>query len=171
MRLETENLRLKAELERKDKIIAGLQQRLFGSSSEKLDPAQLQLELEELLLGKSAPLPEQSGETSAPEEVKSKSPRSRRTKAQIFPENLKILIDKEIIPEEVLGNPDEWKEIGQEHHDELGRGQSSDLLAQNHSQEIRSQDRQKHCAPHRASSASFHPRHLACPRSRRTDHR
>ena len=37
----TEITLLKAELARKDKIIAGLQQRLFGSSSEKLDPNQL----------------------------------------------------------------------------------------------------------------------------------
>ena len=56
---------LKSELARKDKIIAGLQQRLFGSSSEKLDPNQLQLEMDELLLGKPEPLPEPSGETSA----------------------------------------------------------------------------------------------------------
>lgn len=119
VRLEVENLHLKAELARKDKIIAGLQQRLFGSSSEKIDPAQLQLEMDEMLLGKPAPLPEQNGETSAPEEEKSKAPKSRRTKAERFPENLKILIEKEIIPEEVLANPDDWKEIGQEYHDEL----------------------------------------------------
>ncbi len=37
-RVEAENTHLKAELARKDKIIAGLHQRLFGSSSEKLDP-------------------------------------------------------------------------------------------------------------------------------------
>lgn len=41
--MEKEIASLKAELERKDKIIAGLQHRLFGSSSEKIDPAQLQL--------------------------------------------------------------------------------------------------------------------------------
>ena len=53
---------LEAELARKDKIIAGLQQRLFGSSSEKLDPAQLQFELDQLLLGKPAPPPDASGD-------------------------------------------------------------------------------------------------------------
>ena len=67
-RLEAENTHLKSELARKDKIIAGLQQRLFGSSSEKLDPDPLQLKLDELLLGKPAPAPDQSGEISAPEE-------------------------------------------------------------------------------------------------------
>ncbi|MBB5353398.1 hypothetical protein HNR46_003655 [Haloferula luteola] len=69
--LETEVVRipaLEAEIARKDKIIASLQQRLFGSSNEKLDPAQLQLLFDEIVLGRPAPPPEQSGETSAPGE-------------------------------------------------------------------------------------------------------
>jgi transposase len=117
--LKAENTRLKAELARKDKIIAGLQQRLFGSSSEKRDPAQLQLELEQLLLGKPGPPPDPSGETSTPEEGKSNTAKTRRTKADRFPKNLKILVDAITIPEEVLANPDDWQEIGEEHHDEL----------------------------------------------------
>ncbi len=52
--LEAELVAAKAELDRKDQIIAALQQRLFGSSSERLDPAQLQLELDELVLGTGA---------------------------------------------------------------------------------------------------------------------
>ena len=110
---------LKSELARKDKIIAGLQQRLFGSSSEKLDPNQLQFELDQLLLGKAAPPPDPGGETSAPEEGKSNAPKTRRTKADRFPKNLKILVDGVTIPDEVLANPDDWNEIGEEHHDEL----------------------------------------------------
>jgi transposase len=117
--LKAENARLKAELARKDKIIAGLQQRLFGSSSEKLDPAQLQFELDQLLLGKPVPPPDPSGETSAPEEGKPNAARTRRTKADRFPKNLKILVESITIPEEVLANPDDWQEIGEEHHDEL----------------------------------------------------
>ncbi len=117
--LRTENAFLKAELARKDKIIAGLQQRLFGSSSEKLDPAQLQLLFDEIVLGKPAPPPDSSGETSAPEEEKPNAVRTRRTKAERFPKNLKILVDAIRIPDEVLANPDEWTEIGEEHHDEL----------------------------------------------------
>ena len=118
-RLDAENTHLKSELARKDKIIAGLQQRLFGSSSEKLDPAQLQLKLDELLLGKTAPPPEASGETSAPEEAKSRAPKTRRTKADRFPRNLKILVGKIVIDDQVLANPGDWQEIGEEHHDEL----------------------------------------------------
>lgn len=117
--MEKEIAHLKSELARKDKIIAGLQQRLFGSSSEKRDPAQLQLELEELLLGKPGPPPGASGETPAPEEGKSNAPKTRRTKADRFPKNLKILVEKITIPEEVLVNPGDWTEIGEEHHDEL----------------------------------------------------
>jgi transposase len=118
-RLEAENTHLKSELARKDKIIAGLQQRLFGSSSEKLDPAQLQLELDALLLGKPAPPPDPSGETSAPEEGKSTAARIRRTKADRFPKNLRILVEQILIDDQVLANPDDWQEIGEEHHDEL----------------------------------------------------
>ena len=51
---EAELLATKAELARKNEIIAALQQRLFGSSSERLDPAQLQLEFDEIVLGKAA---------------------------------------------------------------------------------------------------------------------
>ena len=46
-RLESENAMLRRELERKDRIIESLQKRLFGSTSEKLDPAQLDLRFEE----------------------------------------------------------------------------------------------------------------------------
>jgi transposase len=118
-RLEAENTHLKSELARKDKIIAGLQQRLFGSSSEKLDPAQLQLKLDELLLGKPAPPLESSGDPSAPEEEKPNAAKTRRTKADRFPKNLKILVEQITIPDEVLANPDDWQEIGEENHDEL----------------------------------------------------
>ena len=118
-RLEAENTHLQAELARKDKTIAGLQQRLFGSSSEKLDPNQLQFKLDELLLGKSAPPADDDNEESATEKEKSKPARTRRTKAERFPKNLKILVDGVIIPEEVLANPDDWQEIGEEYHDEI----------------------------------------------------
>lgn len=117
--LRTENALLKAELARKNKIIDGLRKRLFGSSSEKLDPAQLQLLFDEIVLGKPAPLPDKSGEISAPEEEKSNASKIRRTKADRFPKNLKILVEEVIIPEEVSANPDEWTEIGEEYHDEL----------------------------------------------------
>ena len=117
--LKTENALLKAELARKNKIIDGLRKRIFGSSSEKLDPAQLQLLFDELILGKPCPPPDNGGATSALEEEKSKAPKSRRTKADRFPKNLRILIESVLIPEEVRANPEQWVEIGEENHDEL----------------------------------------------------
>lgn len=120
---------LEAEIARKDKIIAGLQQRLFGSSSEKLDPAQLQLLFDEIVLGKPAPPPEPSAPAAAPssaeamedgpEEGKPNAARTRRTKAEIFPANLKVVIDGVIVPAEVAESPGDWQEAGEEHHDEL----------------------------------------------------
>lgn len=110
-----------AEIKRKDLIIEGLRHRIFGSSSEKLDPSQLQLMFDELVLGKPAPSPDQShGQTSAPEGEKSNAPKTRRTKADRFPKNLKIIVEGVLIPEEVEANPNDYDEIGEEHHDELG---------------------------------------------------
>ena len=110
-----------AEIQRKDRIIQGLQHRLFGPSSEKLDPAQLQLKFDELVLGKPAPPADHgAGETSAPDGEKPKAAKkTRRTKADRFPKNLKVVIDEVIIPEEVKANPDDYEEIGEVHHDEL----------------------------------------------------
>ena len=51
--LEAELGATKAELARKNRIIEALQKRLFGSSSERLDPAQLQLAFDEIVLGLS----------------------------------------------------------------------------------------------------------------------
>ena len=118
--LEAENAMLRRELERKDRIIAELQKRLFGSTSEKLDPAQLDLDFKEgdTLLGKPAPLPA-AGETSAPGEESSNAARTRRKKAELFPANLMVVIDRVIIPDEVAANPDDWEEKGEQYHDEL----------------------------------------------------
>ncbi len=118
--MERELDRLRAELARKDRIISGLQQRLFGSSSEKLDPAQLQLLFDEIILGKPAPPPEPGDDRPAPEEdAEPKGKANRRTRAERFPRNLKILIESVIEPGEVLADPESWEKIGEEHHDEL----------------------------------------------------
>jgi transposase len=101
------------ELKRKDRIIAGLQQQLFGSSSEKLDPNQLQLDLDALTLGKPAPAAE--GDAKA----KPRAATTRRTKEERFPKNLKVVIDQIIIPDEVAANPDAYEEIGEVYHDEI----------------------------------------------------
>ncbi len=53
-KLEAELAAAKAELARKDQIIAALQKRLFGASSERIDPGQLQLDLDGVTLGAGA---------------------------------------------------------------------------------------------------------------------
>jgi len=53
--LEAELLGARAELARKDQIIAALQKKLFGSSSERIDPDQLELLLGEDVLGLPCP--------------------------------------------------------------------------------------------------------------------
>jgi len=110
-----------AEIARKDQIIAALQQRLFGSSSERLDPAQLQLEFDQLVLGKPEPSPESGDGECAPgaQGDDGKPKRNRRRKADLFPANLKVVIEAVDIPAEVAADPEAFIEIGEEYHDEL----------------------------------------------------
>ncbi len=105
---------LEAELKRKDQIIAGLQHRLFGSSSEKLDPNQLEMLFNELIMGKPAPAAD-----NEPEKAKTRAASTRRTKEDRFPKNLKIIVDAVIIPDVVAADPDLYEEISEEFHDEL----------------------------------------------------
>jgi transposase len=122
-RLEVELSRTKdelalanAEIKRKNQIIAGLQHRLFGSSSEKLDPNQLELLFNELIMGKPGPV-DAAGDDLA--KAKTRAASTRRTKQDRFPKNLKIIVEEVIIPEVVAADPDLYDEICEEYHDEL----------------------------------------------------
>lgn len=116
---------LRGELGRKDQIIEALQKRLYGSSSERLDPLQDDLPFGEgaNLLGKLESV-EEDGENAdeladAPDQSE-KPPRKRREKKDLFPRNLPILTEEIIIPQEVLDDPEAFVEIGEEPpHDEL----------------------------------------------------
>ena len=112
---------VKTDLARKNEIIAALQHRLFGSKSERMDPAQLQLDFDAIVMGMLAPPAEDDEQAAAPStpDAGKKSPRKRRKKSDLFPENLKVVIDRVIIPDVVAANPEDWKEIGEEYHDEL----------------------------------------------------
>jgi len=71
-------------------------------------------------MGKPAPSPDQSaGETSAPEGEKPNVAKTRRTKADRFPKNLKIIIEAVLTPDDVTASPGEWEKIGEEYHDEI----------------------------------------------------
>ena len=56
--LEARLAAAEAEIARKDQIIAALQQKLYGSKSERLDPSQLGLDFEDSVMGKPEPSPE-----------------------------------------------------------------------------------------------------------------
>jgi transposase len=123
-RLQEEFEAQRVELERKNEIIAALQKRLFGSSSERLDPMQIDLQFKEgeKLLGKSEPV-EEDGEneiTGSEDSSGLKALVKRRKKKELFPRNLPVLSEKIIIPREVLEDPQSFVEIGEEDpHDEL----------------------------------------------------
>jgi len=110
---------MREELARKDQIIAWLQKKIFGKSSERLDPNQLSLDFDEEIMGKPEPLPEAGDTGDAAEEACAKKRRPRRKKADLFPRNLPIVIDAVIIPEIVASDPAAWKEIDEEHQDTL----------------------------------------------------
>ena len=103
---------------RKDQIIEALQRRLFGRSSERLDPAQGQLGFDDATLGKPAP-PPGDGRSTPEGEGEGTARRSRRKKAELFPENLRVVVDGVVVPDEVAADPGAFKEIGEDYHDEL----------------------------------------------------
>jgi len=118
--LEAERELMRAEIKRLQDMVEAFRKRIFGASSEKLDPAQVEFKFDEgeLLMGKPAASQDGAG-AECPDEGKSKSPRTRAKKADLFPKNLKVVIDGEVIPEEVRANPDLYEKISEDHHDEL----------------------------------------------------
>jgi transposase len=119
-----------AELARRDERIAALEtelrflhekvdllvRRMFGRSSEQIDPAQLLLEG---LWGKAeAPAPDESPEAGAespsPEEVAAPSAKAACSrKRSRLPEHLPVE-EEVILPPEVEQNPEEYRQIGEE---------------------------------------------------------
>lgn len=85
--------------------------RVFGSSSEKLDHAQLELLLQ--LAGGSVPEPEKV------QSVPARTPTpARKPKAPRLPENLPV-IEEVLDPEPVKAQPQDWRCIGQEVSEQL----------------------------------------------------
>ena len=90
-----------------------LVRRVFGSSSEKLDAAQLQLLLSGAEMVEPAPAP--SVPVSRP---KSQAPAARKPKTPRLPENLPV-VEEVIDPEPVKAAPEQWRQIGQEVSEQL----------------------------------------------------
>jgi transposase len=96
--------------------IDALCRRIFGSSSEKLDPAQLELMLGGDLAKKAlAADPADHGPAA---EIPTHKKASKKTRAPRIPEHLPI-VREELDPPEVLLNPDDFRRIGEEVREQL----------------------------------------------------
>lgn len=114
-RLTARVAELEAKLELKEGIIAELLKRLYGAKSEKQDSAQLLLEL----LGDGAKKPGAAGGGGAPAAEPTPEPGGRepkRPRRQKLRDSLKGLptVTREIVPDEVLAAPEEYRRIGEE---------------------------------------------------------
>lgn len=109
-RLEQENKLLREKL---DLLI----RRLHGKSSEKTPPQQQDFLAEE---EKSPGKPKGDGaaESKKEETVAKPKPRAKRSKPRL-PEHLPVESCEELIPQEVLDHPDEWRRIGEEVSEQL----------------------------------------------------
>lgn len=110
-------LRLIASLQQENKLLHEkvnlLLRRVFGSSSEKLDAAQLQLLLSGLEL--MEPVAEQKNELPKP---KAQTPAPRKAKTPRLPDNLPV-VEEVIDPEPVKAAPEQFRQIGQEVSEQL----------------------------------------------------
>lgn len=116
MVLRSENDQLKAENLLLREKIQYLMKKLFGRSSEKLNPDQLQLALEELReLQEALDLAETEAEAE-------ENPESKRGKRKPLDAKIPEDLPTEVIviePDEVMENPDLWEKIGEERSEQL----------------------------------------------------
>jgi transposase len=97
--------------------IDALCRRIFGQSSEKVDPAQLELLLGGDLAKQVLPVvPESPGPAA---EISSHKKAQKNTRAPRIPEHLPI-VREELDPPEVLLNPNDFRRIGEEVREQLG---------------------------------------------------
>lgn len=113
-----ENARLRAENELLRQKVDLLVRRIFGKSSEAISADQMELFL-------SGEDPAGKGDASCEEEAPHLFEAAERTKAKRgprgsarWPQDLPV-VEEIIEPEEVLANPEDWKQIGQERSERL----------------------------------------------------
>ncbi|MFT3990025.1 MAG: IS66 family transposase [Luteolibacter sp.] len=118
--LLAEIARLKQENELLRQKLDLVLRKLFGKSSEQLDPAQLELLLDPP--GKApASLPPNDApeeEAAAPNAVASPEPSSPKPRRPRLSEHLPV-VEETLLPEAVKACPDAWRRIGEEHSDRL----------------------------------------------------
>lgn len=108
--LREENARLKAENELLREKLDLLLRKLFGSSSEKLDTAQLELLLEGDELKKPAAADcDEDAPAAEPEPPRGRRKRSRPK----LPADIEV-VERVVDPEEVERQPEAWRQLGQE---------------------------------------------------------
>lgn len=93
--------------------IDALCRRVFGSSSEKIDAAQLELLLQMVKSGADV-----EAQAAAPVEKASKPVPPRKERSPRVPENLPV-VEQVIEPQEVMEQPEQWRLIGQEVSEQL----------------------------------------------------
>ena len=116
--LETENAQLKAELALLRQKVDALVRRVFGTSSEKLAPGQLELFGPDSELGKGcASWSEEASQIPNHPAPSAAKPAPKR-RAERWPEDLPV-IEQVLVPEPVQAAPEAWRRIGEEVSEQL----------------------------------------------------
>lgn len=150
------------EIKRQAQVIQVPQARIYGSSSERLDPLQDQLAFPDGLLGKAEP---PSAKTSEQEEgdESEKQKRTRRTKAETRPRNIPVVIEKIIEAQEVTAEPDAYRQTrGKLHRHPRSPGRTTFSQA-HHRQKTRPHRRPQRTTGQAAGTHPTGPRHHVRP--------
>jgi len=135
--LEGDKQRQAQEIKLLKEKIDLLMRRLFGSKSEKLDAAQLELLLKDVDLGKADASAEKAEAASIVEILKpvaNRPDKSRRRER--WPQELAV--EQEVIePEEVRDNPEAFRCIGEENHRNAGLPAGAVFPPADHTAQIR----------------------------------
>ncbi len=141
----------------KGQIIAGLQQRLFGKSSERVDPNQLDLDFDGALLGKPEPLPE-TGDARGTGGGRRKKKKAPPQEAALFPENLPSSSSRRMSPRRsrpTRGLERDWRGTPRR----ARRHPRLDVLASQDLQKVRSHRRPRSATSHGTDARAEPARH------------